>query len=269
MFFLQTGWQRQTPAPTGTPQQSTGETTTRWLQYRRLRRRSSPSLTRLHRRFVKSCLARSARLIKSNQIKSVIFLCEPFKSELIICFFKILMLLNFECLFLFCLSLKASEDEKDTEDPSSGAAKSKKRRKKKKKTEEEGAPESQARRRKHKALRIMNETALFLLARIHIVCTLSFISLKAAGVAPQEPPTLSSKKQQSSSISSSSSSQSELDSFWLSCILSREQADLQTPHAVLFFILFFFFSINLFAEKPEPVAEPPKPSQKKKVRRET
>lgn len=71
---------------------------------------------------------------------------------------------------LFCLSLKASEDEKDTEDPSSGAAKSKKRRKKKKKTEEEEASESQARRIKHKALRIMNETALFCL-HIFILCT--------------------------------------------------------------------------------------------------
>lgn len=91
--------------------------------------------------------------------------------------------------------------------------------------------------KKHKALRIMNEAALFLLAHIHIVYTLSFIWLKAASAAPQEPPTLSSKKQQSSSISSSS--QSELD-FWLSCILSREPPDLQTLYAVFCSSSFFF-----------------------------
>lgn len=95
------------------------------------------------------------------------------------------------------LTNKASEDERDTEDPSGGAAKSKKKRKKKKKTDEE-ASDPQA------------------MSTVHLVYTVP---------KPQELPALPSKKQ-NASISSSQ-------------------------------------------KRSEQIVEPPKPSQKKKVRRET
>lgn len=140
-----------------------------------------------------------------------------------------------------------------------------------------GKRRKRQKRREHLTLRQGEETrglknyewnCSILLAHIHIVYTLSFISLKAASAAPQAPPTLSSKKQQSSSISSSS--QSELDSFGFPAYLAENNQIFK--HYMPFCsssCCLFVFSINLFAEKPEPVAEPPKPSQKKKVRRET
>lgn len=118
--------------------------------------------------------------------------------------------------------------------------------------------------KKHKALRIMNETALLLLAHINTVYTVSFMTQGCKCSASRASHAVLQKAAELRHILLLSE---WVGFFWPSCILSREPPDLQTRHAVLFFIL--FLSINPFAEKPEPVAEPPKPSQRKKVRRET